>query len=78
MQRLCVITVSTILAYELIQGTYISIIIFVILAYRPSSLGISIFVYNMLNNSKYNYNGQVKEDEMDRACSTNGGEEECI
>jgi hypothetical protein len=22
--------------------------------------------------------GQVKEDEMGRACSTNGGEEECI
>jgi hypothetical protein len=23
-------------------------------------------------------NNQVKEDEMGRACSTNGGEEECI
>jgi hypothetical protein len=23
-------------------------------------------------------NDQVKEDEMDRACSTNGGEEKCI
>jgi hypothetical protein len=28
--------------------------------------------------SKYNYNDQVKEDEMGRACSTNGGEEERI
>jgi hypothetical protein len=28
--------------------------------------------------SIYNYNVQVKEDEMRRACSTNGGEEECI
>jgi hypothetical protein len=26
--------------------------------------------------SKYNYNDQVKEDEMDRACSTNGREED--
>jgi hypothetical protein len=26
--------------------------------------------------SKYNYNDQVKEDEMGWACSTNGGEEE--
>jgi hypothetical protein len=25
-----------------------------------------------------NLNDQVKEDEMGRACSTNGGEEECI
>jgi hypothetical protein len=29
-------------------------------------------------NSKYNYNDQVKEDEMSRACSTKGVEEECI
>jgi hypothetical protein len=28
--------------------------------------------------AKYNWNYQVKEDEMSRACSTNGGEEECI
>jgi hypothetical protein len=28
--------------------------------------------------SKHNYSDQVKEDEMGRACSTNGGEEECI
>jgi hypothetical protein len=28
--------------------------------------------------SKYNYNDQVKRDEMGRPCSTNGGEEECI
>jgi hypothetical protein len=28
--------------------------------------------------SKYNQNDQVKEDEMGRACSTNGGEEECM
>jgi hypothetical protein len=28
--------------------------------------------------AKYNYNYQVKEDEMGRACSTIGGEEECI
>jgi hypothetical protein len=28
--------------------------------------------------STYNYNVQVKEDEMGRACSTNGGEEERI
>jgi hypothetical protein len=28
--------------------------------------------------STYNYNDQVKEDEMGRACSINGGEEECI
>jgi hypothetical protein len=28
--------------------------------------------------SKYNMNVQIKEDEMGRACSTNGGEEECI
>jgi hypothetical protein len=27
---------------------------------------------------QYNENDQVKEDEMGRACSTNGGEEECI
>jgi hypothetical protein len=27
---------------------------------------------------KYNQNDQVKEDEMGRACSTNGGEEECM
>jgi hypothetical protein len=26
----------------------------------------------------YNYNDQVKENETDRACSTNGGEEERI
>jgi hypothetical protein len=28
--------------------------------------------------AKYNYNYQVKEDEMVGACSTNVGEEECI
>jgi hypothetical protein len=28
--------------------------------------------------SKYNYNDQVKKDEMGGACSTNRGEEECI
>jgi hypothetical protein len=28
--------------------------------------------------AKYNLKDQVKEDEMDGACSTNGGEEECI
>jgi hypothetical protein len=28
--------------------------------------------------SKYNYNNQVEKDEMGEACSTNGGEEECI
>jgi hypothetical protein len=28
--------------------------------------------------AKHNENDQVKQDEMDRACSTNGGEEECI
>jgi hypothetical protein len=28
--------------------------------------------------SKHNYKDQAKEDEMGRACSTNGGEEECI
>jgi hypothetical protein len=28
--------------------------------------------------AKYNYNDQVKEDEMGRACSMNGGQEECI
>jgi hypothetical protein len=28
--------------------------------------------------AKYNYNDQVKEDEMGRACSTNGGQEECL
>jgi hypothetical protein len=28
--------------------------------------------------SKYNYNDQVKADEVSRACSTNGGDEECI
>jgi hypothetical protein len=28
--------------------------------------------------AKNNYNDQVKKDEMVRACSTNGGEEECI
>jgi hypothetical protein len=26
----------------------------------------------------YNYNDWLKEDEMGRACSMNGGEEECI
>jgi hypothetical protein len=28
--------------------------------------------------AKYNYNDQVNENEMGRACSTNRGEEECI
>jgi hypothetical protein len=28
--------------------------------------------------AKHNENDQVKEDEMGRACSTDGGEEECI
>jgi hypothetical protein len=28
--------------------------------------------------SKYNYNYQVKEDEIGGACSTIGGEKECI
>jgi hypothetical protein len=28
--------------------------------------------------AKYKENDQVEEDEMDEACSTNGGEEECI
>jgi hypothetical protein len=28
--------------------------------------------------AKYNYNYQVKEDEFGGACSTSGGEEECI
>jgi hypothetical protein len=28
--------------------------------------------------TKYNYNDQVKEDEMRRVSSTNGGEEECV
>jgi hypothetical protein len=28
--------------------------------------------------SKYNQNNQIKKDEMGGACSTNGGEEECI
>jgi hypothetical protein len=28
--------------------------------------------------AKYNYNYQVREDEMGGACSTNGREEECI
>jgi hypothetical protein len=28
--------------------------------------------------AKYNYNDQVKEDEMGVACSTKRGEEECI
>jgi hypothetical protein len=27
---------------------------------------------------KYNWNDQIKEDEMDRVCSTHGGGEECI
>jgi hypothetical protein len=27
--------------------------------------------------AKHNQNDQVKEDEMGRACSTNGGDEEC-
>jgi hypothetical protein len=27
---------------------------------------------------KYNYNDQVKKDEMGGACSTSGGEEECM
>jgi hypothetical protein len=27
---------------------------------------------------KYNYNDQIKEDEMGRACTTHGGEQECI
>jgi hypothetical protein len=31
-----------------------------------------------LHSAKYNQNDQVKENEMDRACSTNEGEEECI
>jgi hypothetical protein len=30
------------------------------------------------NNNFIKENGQVKEDEMGRACSTNEGEEECI
>jgi hypothetical protein len=28
--------------------------------------------------SKYNWNDQVKDDEMERACTMNGGEKECI
>jgi hypothetical protein len=28
--------------------------------------------------AKYNWNNQVEEDEMGRACSGNGGEEECV
>jgi hypothetical protein len=28
--------------------------------------------------AKYNYNAQVKDDEMGRACATNGGEEEFL
>jgi hypothetical protein len=28
--------------------------------------------------AKYNYRVQVKEDEMGRACSTHGAEEECV
>jgi hypothetical protein len=27
---------------------------------------------------RYNQSDQVKKDEMDKACSTNGGEEKCI
>jgi hypothetical protein len=27
---------------------------------------------------QYNYNDQIKEDEMDRTCSTNDGEDECM
>jgi hypothetical protein len=34
--------------------------------------------HNFAVFAKYNWNVQVKEVEMDRACSTNGGEEECI
>jgi hypothetical protein len=29
-------------------------------------------------NAKYNQNDQVKDDKIGMACSTNGGEEECI
>jgi hypothetical protein len=28
--------------------------------------------------AKYNSNDQVKDDDMDKACSTNGGEKECM
>jgi hypothetical protein len=31
-----------------------------------------------LYSTKYNYNDQVKEYEICRECSTNGGEAECI
>jgi hypothetical protein len=34
--------------------------------------------YVMRSLSKYNQNDQVKKDETGGACSTNGGEEECI
>jgi hypothetical protein len=30
------------------------------------------------NCAKYNQNYQVKEDEMGKACNTNGSEEECV
>jgi hypothetical protein len=37
-----------------------------------------LILYTVRLFSKYNYNDQVKEDEMGRACSTNGGEDACI
>jgi hypothetical protein len=38
----------------------------------------SVLDYELVLFSKYNQNDQVKEGEMGRAYSTNGGEEECI
>jgi hypothetical protein len=35
-------------------------------------------LHNAELHNKYNYNDQVKKDEMGGACSTNRGEEECI
>jgi hypothetical protein len=34
--------------------------------------------HSVSRNDNNNYNDRVKEDEMSRECSTNGGEEECI
>jgi hypothetical protein len=35
-------------------------------------------LHNLYSSPNIIFNDQVKEDEMGRACSTNGGDEECI
>jgi hypothetical protein len=41
-------------------------------------LSFALFPFQLLLDSKYNYTDEVNVEEMDRAYSTNGAEEECI